>query len=175
MKQLIAFFSHCGENYDVGLVKIGNTAKFALAIQEATNADIFEIKPLKPYPQSYMECVEIAKKEYTEVARPPLAKNLENANEYDTIYLGFPNWWGDLPMCVYTFLESIDLRDKTIIPFCTHEGSGFGNIVSFIRDFAEPKNAVVKKGLAIKGSVAQKKERKVKKLVAKWLQDLSKQ
>ena len=116
---------------------------------EATGSDIFKIEPKEKYPADYYECIDLAKKELQSKARPELVEYLDNVEEYDLIYLGFPNWWGDVPMCVYTFLEDCDLSGKTIKPFCTHEGSGFGGILHKL----ESKYGLeFEDGLSIQGS-----------------------
>ena len=126
---LIAYFSHTGENYNVGVIEKGNTHIVADMIAEETGGDLFEIATVNPYPDTYEECTEVAMQEQRENARPELTAQVENMEQYDTVYLGYPIWWGELPMAVYTFLESYDFSGKTIVPFCTHEGSGLAGTV----------------------------------------------
>ena len=172
MKTLIAYFSHADENYNVGFIKKGNTQKVAELIQEVLKekgeeAGLFCIKPLEEYPSSYSECIAKAKKELKEKARPAIKEKMDLAS-FDVIYLGYPNWWGDLPMCVYTFLENGgSLKGKTIIPFCTHEGSGLGNTENCLKK-AFPE-AEYKGGLAIQGIVAQQDEKRTRSLIEGWL------
>ena len=109
---LIAYFS-----------RTGNTQEVAKEIQELTEGDMFEIETVDPYPDDYTETTEIAQEELNENARPQLSETVENIDQYDTIFLGYPIWWGNAPMAVYTFLESYDLSEKTIIPFCTSGGT----------------------------------------------------
>ncbi len=109
---LIAYFS-----------RTGNTQEVAKEIQELTEGDMFEIETVDPYPDDYTETTEIAQEELNENARPQLSETVENIDQYDTIFLGYPIWWGNAPMAVYTFLESYDLLEKTIIPFCTSGGT----------------------------------------------------
>jgi flavodoxin len=97
------------------------------------DADIFQIEPIVPYPDQYDECAEIAKKEQRENARPVAKTDIADIRKYDVIYIGYPIWWGTMPQIILTFLEKYDLSGKTIIPFCTHEGSGFGRSVSDLR------------------------------------------
>lgn len=127
VKYLIAYFSRKGNNYVngqiVNLTK-GNTEVIAEMIQDKTNGDLFHIESVKTYPADYMEATEVAKKELHDNARPKLTNAISSAAPYDVIFLGYPNWWGTMPMPVCTFLESCDLSGKTIVPFCTHEGSG---------------------------------------------------
>ena len=166
-KVLVAFFSKTGENYGVGNITVGNTHKVAAEIARQTKGTLFEIKPVKEYPYGYQECVDVAKKEKTNKARPAIKGKVDNMAQYEVIYLGYPNWWNDAPMPVYTFLESYDLTGKQIYPFVTHEGSGIGNTVNFLKE-ALP-NATVNEGLAIYGHIAQKDAPFVENAVKNWL------
>ena len=139
-------------------------------IAEETGADLFEIDTVNPYPDTYDECMDVAKQEQSDNARPEIIDPPENLDQYDTIFIGYPIWWGDLPMAVYTFLESYDFSGKTVIPFNTHEGSGQANTKSSI-ERACP-GATVLDGLAIRGSVAQNEQDEAKKDVAEWLERL---
>ena len=121
-KILVAYFSRAGDNFEVGFIEKGNTHIMADMIAEVTKADEFEIKTVKPYPADYRECTEVAKQELAEDARPAIDGKIENFEQYDTIFLGYPIWWSDMPMVIYTFLESYDFNGKTIIPFCTSAG-----------------------------------------------------
>ena len=153
-KTLVVYFSKTGENYNVGTVNVGNTAMMASYIKQYLNADSFEIVPVNKYSDNYKESTEEAKKEQNENARPEIKDKLENLDDYDTILIGYPIWWGDLPMIVYTFLESYDFSGKTIIPFNTHEGSG--NAGTYTKIKAKLSNAkVITDGLAITGSKAR--------------------
>jgi flavodoxin len=153
MKTLIAFFSRADENYFGGAyryIKVGNTEVVANQIRELTGADSFKIEMKKPYAADYNTCIEQAKKDKNAGARPELAEELDSIDEYDTIVLMFPNYWGTCPMAVFTFLEKYDFTGKTILPLCTHEGSGMGGSE---RDIAKTaKGAILKKGLPINGS-----------------------
>lgn len=152
MKKLVAYYSRAGENYFGGkLLDIdeGNTEVVAKMIAKIINADLFKIEQEIPYSDDYMTCINQAKKDLNENARPKLVSYIENISEYDEIYLGYPNYWGKMPMAVYSFLESIDLKGKIVHPFCTHEGSGLSNTVADIRVIT---NANVTDGLAILGS-----------------------
>ena len=149
-KVLIAFFSRAGENINVGFIEKGNTHVIAEIIAELTGAEMFKIGTVTPYPESYSETTDIAKREQDENARPELSTHVENMDEYDIILLGYPNWWGTMPMAVFTFLEEYDFAGKTVIPFCTHEGSGLGRSE---RDLASLLPEVtLMDGLAIRGS-----------------------
>lgn len=166
-KILVAYFSRTGENYSVGYIEKGNTHIVADMIAERTGGNTFEIRTITPYPDSYDECTDIAKEEQNENARPELADSVEGMEDYDVIFLGYPNWWGDMPMAVYTFLESYDFSGKTIVPFCTHEGSGLSATESRIADSCP--DAEVLDGLAIRGSVAQNSQDEAAESVAEWL------
>ena len=138
---LVAFFS-----------RTGNTRVIADFIHEKLDCDIFEIKPVDPYPKDYNATVERAKREQDSDYRPELAIELENMDSYDTIFVGHPNWWGTMPMAVFTFLEEYDLSGKTIVPFCTHEGGRLGRSVKDITTLC-PRSTLLD-ALAVRGSAA---------------------
>ena len=151
-KSLIVYYSRKGENYLNGNIvnlTVGNTEVVAKKIQSLTGSDLFEIDTVKPYPNDYTETTNVAKDEKRGNARPELTATVENIDSYDIIYLGYPNWWGTFPMAVFTFLESYDFSGKTIIPFCTHEGSGIGSSERDIKKLCP--DAKVLSGLAIRG------------------------
>ena len=165
-KTLVVYFSRADENYSVGTITEGNTAILAKMIAAKTGADVFEIVPEKAYPKQYRACTDIAKQEQRDKARPAYKGDID-VSSYDTIYIGYPIWWGDMPMVVYTFLEKHDLNGKTIIPFCTHEGSGLsGTDNTFRRHY---KTATVKEALAMRGSTAQNRRSETEKAVDEWL------
>ena len=151
-KSLIIVFSHAGENYSVGNVAVGNTMKLAQIIAAKTGAELFEVKPAKEYPSTYDECTDIAKREQNAGARPAILED-KDISGYDPIYFGYPIWWGDIPMCMYTFIEAHDWSGKTVIPFCTHEGSGAGRTDRTLN--STMKGANVRKVTAVRGSTAQ--------------------
>ena len=168
---LVAYFSRTGDNYAVGNIAKGNTHIVADMIAEAAGADTFEIKTIKDYPANYKECTEVAKNELEENARPELAAKVPNMQDYDVIFLGYPIWWSDMPMAVYTFMESYDFQGKTIIPFCTSAGDVLtGRESSIIPEHA--KGAKVLDGLGIEGKRAQQNPDSVKPEVQKWLAKL---
>ena len=168
---LVAYFSRTGDNYAVGNIAKGNTHIVADMIAEAVGADTFEIKTLKDYPANYKECTEVANNELEENARPELAAKVPNMQDYDVIFLGYPIWWSDMPMAVYTFMESYDFQGKTIIPFCTSAGDVLtGRESSIIPEHA--KGAKVLDGLGIEGKRAQQNPDSVKPEVQKWLAKL---
>lgn len=142
----------------------GNTENVAKEIASQTDAAIFEIIPETPYSEDYDTVVNLAKKEQSDNVRPEIAKEIENFEEYDVFYIGYPNWWGDMPMILYTFFESYDFSGKTIAPFCTSGGSGLSNTVADIKSLEN--EATVTKGLHI-GSGASDNPTEA---VTNWLQ-----
>ena len=130
---LIAYFSRAGENWQVGIVEKGNTAVIADYISEEIDADEFEILPVVPYPEGYEDTKTIATRERNNNERPEFIRGIENIDQYDTVFLGYPIWYGGMPMIMYTFLEEYDMSGKTIIPFSTHGGSGWGSSLSELR------------------------------------------
>ncbi len=168
-KVLIAFFSRTGENYNVGNICKGNTHIIAEMIANETDGKLFQIEPVKPYPDEYMPCVEIAKEEKATNARPAIKGDIP-VEDYDVIFLGYPNWWGDMPMAVYTFIEKHKWEGKTVVPFCTHEGSGLSGTERLIEQAC--KGATITKGLAVKGTTAQNSQNQAKKTVQSWLNKL---
>ena len=149
---LVVYYSRPGQNYTSdGIVNLkkGNTQVVAEQIQKLAGADIFRLETVKEYAADYYECTQEAQEELNAKARPALKADID-ISKYDTIYLGWPCWWGTYPMCVATFLEAHDWSGKTVIPFTTHEGSGFG---SGLRDLkAALPSATIGKGLSIQGS-----------------------
>ena len=151
-KILIAYYSRKGENYlNGGVVNlaVGNTEVVAKMASEITGGDLFEICTVKSYPVDYTETTEVAMVEKRTNARPELSTHVTNMDRYDTIILGYPNWWGTFPMAVFSFLEAYDFSGKTILPFCTHEGSGLGGSERDIRKLCPDAKALP--GLAIRG------------------------
>ena len=166
-RTLVVYYSRTGENYAVGNIAEGNTAIVAKMIAARTGADLFEIKTAKAYAADYDTCIEEAKKELRDDARPAIVGDVENFDEYDTVYVGYPIWWGVPPMCVFTFFEKHDWAGKTVKPFCTHEGSGLGGSVRAIKK-ALPA-ATVTDGLAIQGQTAQNDRPAAQSAVDRWL------
>lgn len=129
MAALIAYFSRADQNYFGGRLKnisVGNTEQAARILEKITGADMFKIEPIQPYSKDYNICISQAQEDQLRNARPELTHYPESIDQYDMIYLGYPNYWGTMPMQVFTFLEHFDFSGKTICPFCTHEGSGIG-------------------------------------------------
>jgi len=169
-KCLIAYFSRPGNNYVSGRIvnlPVGNTEVAAKIIQELTGGDLFNISSVNKYPQDYMEATEAAKQELNAKARPKLANHVDNMASYEIVFLGYPNWWGTMPMPVYTFLEEYDFAGKTIIPFCTHEGSGMGHSEREIATLCP--TATIMKGLAIHGT----RVKDAKNDISNWLDKVS--
>lgn len=169
-KVLVAYFSRADENWAVGNIEVGNTRIVADMIAAETGADMFQIETVTPYPADYQQCVDIAKREMNTKARPAIKGDTAVEN-YDIVFVGYPNWWGDAPMAVYTFLEKHDWSGKTVVPFCTHEGSGLGSTVRKIG--AAMKGAKMEKGLAVRGATAQNSRPEAKAAVKAWLELLS--
>lgn len=166
MAKLVAFYSRADENYFGGAyryIEVGNTEKAAKMIAAATGAELFKIEQLQPYAADYNTCIDQAKRDLQDKARPQLARMLDSLDGYDEIYLGYPNYWGDMPMAVYTFLEQFDWAGKTIHPFCTHEGSGLSGTERKIQQTC--KGANVTRGLAIQGSSVDS----AKEMIESWM------
>lgn len=127
---------------------LGNMEYMALTIQDAIGGDLFRIETKEAYPLDHEPLVDQAAEEQDENARPELAAHIENPDQYDTILLGYPNWWGDMPQPLFTFLEEYDFSGKTIIPFNSHGGSGFSNTIEEIKEF-QPDANISDEGLSI--------------------------
>ena len=156
-KVLVVYFSRTGEQYSVGNITEGNTAIIAKMIANKTNGDLFEIKVAKDnYPSTYIALTEYAKTEKQQKARPEIIGKVDNFDDYDTVFIGYPNWWADMPMPVYTFIESYNFTGKNIYHFCTHEGSG----------------GVKRDGFAIYGHIAQNNRTEADKKVTEWLKEI---
>ena len=171
MATLIAYYSRAGENYFGGSyrqISIGNTEKAARMLADITHGELFCIEQVVPYSDQYKTCIAQAKADLEKNARPELVSIPANLDAYDEIYLGYPNYWGTMPMAVYTFLEHLNFYGKEIHPFCTHEGSGLSNTVKDIQRAA--KNAVVTEGLAIHGSSVDS----ARPALEKWVQKVGK-
>lgn len=179
-KILVVYFSRVGispfsENVDVvtsaslnagdkGL--IGNTEIIAKMVQDAVGGDLFQIVTVKSYPENYRETTDVASQELGQNARPELAAHVENMADYGVIILCYPNWWGTIPMAVFTFLEEYDFSGKTIAPLCTHEGSRLGRSVADITKLC-PQSTILD-GLAIRGGSVKNAQNEV----AEWLRHI---
>ena len=153
---LIAYFS-----------RTGNTETVANMIAEETRGNLFAIVPETPYPEEYSACTTVAQQEQNDNARPALATHVENMDEYEVIFVGYPIWWGTMPMMLFTFLEEYDFNGKTIVPFCTSGGTGLGRSVSDIRTLCP--DATVADGFTVSGSSAATAQDRV----ADWIAGLN--
>lgn len=161
-KIAIVYFSRKDGNYWGGSIKNlekGNTEVVSEFVQQAVGGKLFEIVPDKEYPKDYYACCDEAKVELQERARIEPVEYMDDLEEYDIVFLGYPIWWGTIPMAVDTFLRHYDWAGKTIAPFCTNEGSGLGSSVRFIEEACP--GAKVVKGLSITGSKASKSGREI--------------
>lgn len=165
-KVLIVFFSHAGENYNVGNIKVGNTKLVADEIQKVTGGDEFEIVANKNYDLPYNDLVNVAKEETEKGEKPSFKGEVKNIDDYDTVFIGGPIWWGTYPRVMFTFFDKYDLNGKTIIPFSTHEGSGLGSVVEDLKSLYP--NATFKEAFSIYGTETRKDLSKVDK----WLKRL---
>ena len=166
-RTLIAYFSRADENYFGGAmryVKVGNTEIVCDLMKDMIDADSFKIEMRAPYSPVYMTCIEEAKRDLRANARPELNALPESIDGYDTVVLAYPNYWGTMPMAVFTFLEAFDFTGKTVLPLCTNEGSGMGGSERDIRRACP--GATVKKGLSITGSQAANSAGSVRKWLA---------
>lgn len=167
-KNLIVYYSRRGENYYDGGLRVleeGNTAKAAKLIAAAVGGELFEVDTVKPYAEGYRACCGEAVAEWKSGARPEIKGYAENMDSYDTIFVGYPIWCGTMPMCMYTFLEHYDLVGKTIVPFCTHEGSGFGTSLQDLERICP--GAVIGSAMEVKGcAVDESAER-----IAAWAKE----
>lgn len=166
---LVVYYSRKGENHMPGGIQVlekGNTAFAAEFVAQAVDADLFEIDTVTPYAENYRECCGQAIAEVKAKARPAIKGFVENMEQYDTIFVCFPNWCGTAPMCVFTFLEHYDLTGKRIAPLCTNEGSGLANSE---KDIAEScKGAVVLPGLSVRGHQAKDS----REMIAQWAKNV---
>jgi len=148
-KVLVTYFTHSG-----------NTKSVAEKISKQLNGDLFEVKTVDAYPVKYNQVVDLAKKEFNDQYRPALANKVENFDEYDVIVVGYPMWWYTCPMATFAFLEQNDFTGKILLPFCTHEGSALSTSVEDIKKIVP--TAIVKDGLAIRGSKVKDSDTSIK-------------
>lgn len=166
MNNLIIYFSRRGENYlDGSLVnfEVGNAEVLVEHIKEFIDVDTFQVETKESYPDSYMETIEIAKKELENNIYPELKEYINDISQYDTIYIVSPNWWGTLPMPLQGQLKQLDFTGKTVKTLITHEGSGLGNSMKDIKNLCN--GADIKDGLDIKGSDVQKAKDEIKEWI----------
>lgn len=160
---LTVYYSRKGENYvDGKIIDIpkGNTKTAAEYINNAVGGDLFEVDTVSPYSDKYTECTKQAAKELRSGARPEIKAFADNMDNYDTVFVGFPNWCGTMPMPMFTFLEHYNFEGKRIIPFCSNEGSGMGRSEHDIKKIC--KGAAVEKGMSIRGCKTKELENDIK-------------
>ena len=162
MATLIIYYSRKDENYWNGTIKNlakGNAEIVAEFIKNTVGGDLFEVQTVKEYAKDYYACIDEAKRELRARARPPIKAFPEDIDRYDNIFIGYPNWWGTMPMAMFTLLEHFDWAGRKIIPFCTNEGSGMG---SSERDLAKAcPGATIARGLSIHGAETLQSEKKI--------------
>jgi len=165
-KVLIVFFSHAGENYAVGNIKVGNTKLVADEIQKVTGGDEFEIVAERNYDMPYASLTKLAKEEQERNEKPAFKGEVKDIDQYSTVFIGGPVWWGTYPQVMFSFFDKYDLNGKTIIPFTTHEGSGLGNVVEDLKKLYP--NATFKEAFSIYGHEIRNDLSKV----SKWMKSL---
>lgn len=144
----------------------GNTEQMAQMIQSETGGEIFRIEPAEAYTDDYDTLLDVAQQEQADNARPQLASQVENWDDYDVVFVGYPDWWGDAPMLIYSFMESYDWSGKTLVPFCTSGGSGFGRSLDKLPESAP--DAVIAEGLHVSGSRVDSASEEI----SSWIGDL---
>ena len=165
-KVLIVFFSHAGENYAVGNIKVGNTKLVADEIQKVTGGDEFEIVAERNYDMPYASLTKLAKEEQERNEKPAFKGEVKDIDKYSTVFIGGPVWWGTYPQVMFSFFDKYDLNGKTIIPFTTHEGSGLGSVVEDLKKLYP--NATFKEAFSIYGHETRNDLSKV----SKWMKSL---
>lgn len=155
---LIAYFS-----------KTGNTEAIAQEIQSLINGTLVEIETVEPYPDSYSETVDIAESEKEANARPEISTTVDNMDQYDTIFIGYPIWWYTYPQVILTFFDNYDLTGKTIVPFVTHGGSGMSGTEDDMREYLSDKDVTVLDGLAVSRNDIEEDQSQT---VTNWLEEL---
>lgn len=165
MAATISVYGQNGKTLVVYYSRTGNTEAIAKHIQSLTGADLFKVETVKAYPEDYRRTTEVAKEELNANVRPEIKGGMDNIDKYDTIFIGFPIWWGTYPMAIATFLDTYDLQGKTIIPFCTHGGGGVDKGFSDVKSAAQ--ESVHKDGLSLNGSRVNSSGAEVEK----WLKE----
>ena len=167
---LVTYFSRSGENWQVGYVDKGSTQVVAEMVSKEINSNLFRIEPVVPYPLDYHEMLDVSRKETATNARPEIKYTIDDFDKYDTIFLGYPIWNGTCPMIIRTFIESYDFKDKTIIPFSTHAGSGLGSSVSVLK--SELPNSNILEGFSILGTKVQNDKEGVRMQIKNYIDGL---
>lgn len=164
MPGIIVYFSREGSNYVNGTIRnltVGNTEAAAKMLQEITGAGLFKLEQAVKYSENFMECLDEARADQRMDIRPELIAYPSNMEDYDIVYLGYPNYWGTMPMAVFTFLEEYEFSGKRIKPFCTHGGSGMGSSIADIQRLCP--GAIVEKGLSIYGADVEHAKNEIRK------------
>ncbi len=165
-KDLIIYYSRRGQNYvngDIVELAKGNTEVVVDYIKEFTGADTFQVETVEDYPVDYMQTTEIAQEELAKSARPELKEELDDINQYETIYIASPNWWGTFPRALFTQLEKLDFTGKTVKTVITHEGSGLGNAMKDVKKLCQ--GADIGKGLAIHGAEVEESRSNIERWI----------
>ena len=172
-KNLIIYYSRRGQNYlsgDIVDLEVGNAERIVDYMTEAIDADVFEIETVKPYPEDYTQCTEVAKREIHENARPKLKSYLRNLDHYENVFIVGPCWWGTFPMPVFSQIEKLNFSGKKVFAVITHEGSGLGAAEKDLKKMC--RGAKVGRGIAIQGSKVPEAQKFVmdwvKKCTSKW-------
>lgn len=163
-KSIVIYFSRADENYSVGYIDKGNTEIIAEYIQEITGSDLFKVERKIPYAKDYQTCIEEAKEEQQNDERPELVCTLDSIDDYDTVYIGSPIYWGTMPQPMFTQLEKLNWTDKTVRVFTTHEGSGLGSVLNDVKRICMGAN-VLNNAIAIKGSESKNARSKIENWV----------
>ena len=161
MKSLVIYFSRADENFSVGYITKGNTEVIAEYIKEFTDADLFKVERKIPYARDYDTCLKETKEEKEQNARPELINTLNSIEEYDTIYIGSPIYWGTMPQPMFTQLEKLNFEGKNIKVFTTHEGNGIGNVLNDVKSICYNAN-VSDNTLSIFGHEVKEKREEVR-------------
>lgn len=170
MKTLVIYYSRKGQNYvngSITSIEKGNTEICVEYIQEAIQADLFKVETIHEYASDYMTCIEEAKVELHQDARPELTHYLDSIEDYDNIIVAGPCWWGTFPMPIFSQLERLDFTGKNVYALMTHEGSRLGSCERDLKKYC--KGANVKKGLAVQGG----KVKASKELVSTWARKIN--
>lgn len=163
---LIIYYSRSGTNYPDVTLKHGHTWQIAREIAQVTGGTRYQIQTAQAYPKNYQATVDQAEQEQQDNARPRLKGILPDVTQYETIFLGYPIWWSDLPMPVRTLMDQIDLNDKVVIPFSTNAGSGWGDSLATLKK--QYPQAKFQKGFEIEGAEVDQAHKQIRR----WLRDL---
>lgn len=159
-KILIAYYS-----------RTGNTRELANQIHQRVGGDLFEVRTVHSYPKEYRATTDQAKREQEANFRPQLTADVQNMGSYDVVFIGYPNWWGTLPMAFFTFFEKYNFAGKTLVPFSTHEGSHLGRSVADMKALCP--NSRILDGIALRGGTnSTVKADSARREVAEWLRKL---